>query len=101
MNRIDQEDKRILAAAIETWGPEAQTLMVFEEMSELQKELCKSARGKDNRAEIADEIADVEIVIDQMKLLHDCEADVEARRAAKISRLKDRLNKVRDPEARL
>ena len=43
--------------ALETYGADAQTLMVFEEFSELQKELCKHARGKENRLEIAEEIA--------------------------------------------
>ena len=37
----------IYREALNKWGAEAQTLMVFEEMSELQKELCKHARGKD------------------------------------------------------
>lgn len=59
-------------AALALWGAEAQTLMMFEEMAELQKELCKNARGKDNRAEIAEEIADVRIMLDQMEILHDC-----------------------------
>ena len=38
----------------------------FEEMSELQKELCKHDRGKDNREAIAEEIADVQIMLEQM-----------------------------------
>ena len=46
--------------------------MMFEEMAELQKELCKNARGKDNRAEIAEEIADVHIMLDQMEILPNC-----------------------------
>ena len=62
----------VAAAALALWGAEAQTLMMFEEMAELQKELCKNARGKDNRAEIAEEIADVRIMLDQMEILHDC-----------------------------
>nr|WP_325293583.1 hypothetical protein [uncultured Oscillibacter sp.] len=36
----------IYRAALEKWGADAQTLMVFEEMAELEKELCKNARGK-------------------------------------------------------
>ena len=36
----------IYREALNKWGAEAQTLMVFEEMSELQKELCKHARVK-------------------------------------------------------
>ena len=51
--------REILKRAVETYGAQAQTLMVFEEMSELQKELCKHARGKDNREAIVEEIADV------------------------------------------
>lgn len=58
----------VTAAALALWGAEAQTLMMFEEMAELQKELCKNARGKDNRAEIAEEIADVRIMLDQMEI---------------------------------
>ena len=40
-------DRIILEKALDTYGAQAQTLMVMEEMSELQKELCKHARGKD------------------------------------------------------
>ena len=47
-------------------GPDAQTLMAFEEMAELQKELCKHARGKHNRSAVAEEIADVQIMLEQM-----------------------------------
>ena len=53
----------IYREALRRWGPEAQMLMAFEEMSELQKELCKAARGKQNKAEIAEEIADVQIML--------------------------------------
>lgn len=79
--------------AIETFGPQAQTVMVFEEMAELQKELCKNARGEQNRAEIADEIADVEIMLEQMKVLHKCAAEVEQHWAQKLERLQKRIRK--------
>lgn len=58
------DEQKIYRAALAAWGADAQTLMVFEEMSELQKELCKAARGKDNTEQIAEEIADVEIMLD-------------------------------------
>ena len=38
-----------MVRAIDSYGAQSQTLMVMEEMSELQKELCKHARGRDNR----------------------------------------------------
>lgn len=81
----------IYKEALRRWGPEAQTLMVFEEMSELQKELCKAARGKDNKREIAEEIADVYIMLGQMILLHKCAEEVEEAKAAKLERLTERL----------
>lgn len=81
----------IYQAALDRWGADAQTLMVFEEMAELQKELCKNARGKDNRGNIAEEIADVQIMLEQMIVLHDCRAMVRTYKAAKIERLQERL----------
>lgn len=86
-----QHKKEICRAALDKWGAEAQTLMVFEEMSELQKELCKHARGKDNREEIAEEIADVEIMLEQMKILHDCRREVAKFKKMKLERLKGRI----------
>ena len=83
--------RRICELALETWGAEYQTKMVFEEMSELQKELCKNGRGEENSAAIAEEIADVEIVLEQMKILHDCEQLVEAYKAQKLERLAQRI----------
>ena len=83
-----------LKAALDLYGPEAQTLMVFEEMAELQKELCKHARGKDNREEIAEEIADVLIMLDQMMILHDCESLVSRCRELKIERLEQRIREM-------
>ena len=81
------DEERVYRAALELWGPDAQTLMVFEETAELQKELCKHARGKDNREAIAEEIADVEIMLGQMKILHDCTEAAAAYRESKLRRL--------------
>ena len=82
---------KIYCEALNKWGAEAQTLMVFEEMSELQKELCKRARGKDNREALAEEIADVQIMLEQMMILHDCEDLVEVQKFKKTHRLNVRL----------
>lgn len=40
---------------------------------------------------IAEEIADVEIVLAQMKILHDCAEDVEQWKFRKLRRLKERM----------
>lgn len=80
--------------ALKTWGADAQTVMVFEEMPELQKELCKHARGEENVEQIAEEIADVQIMLEQMIILHNCGDAVREYRRSKIERLKIRLEEV-------
>lgn len=84
-------ENEILLSALTKFGDHAQTVMVFEEMSELAKELCKNMRGKDNRDAIAEEIADVRIMLDQMEILHDCAASVSRWRESKLHRLSLRL----------
>lgn len=86
-----KSEKDILAAAIAKWGDQAQVMMVFEEMSELQKELCKNWRGKDNAEQIADEVADVEIMLSQLKMIFGIENMVAEHREYKIARLAKRL----------
>ena len=86
-----RENEKLLSA-LTKWGAGMQTVMVFEEMAELQKELCKSLRGKDNRGYIAEEIADVRIMLDQMVILHDCAEDVDTWRKVKLGRLEKRLS---------
>ena len=81
----------LLQRAISKWGEDAQMKMVLEEMSELQKEICKMWRGKDNRDAIAEEVADVEIMLDQLKLMLDIPYQVEQHRQNKLQRLQERL----------
>ena len=65
--------------------------MAIEEMSELAKELCKRCRGRDNVEAIAEEIADVEIMLQQMVMMFDCAGQVETFRRYKLERLAERL----------
>ena len=81
----------LLQRAIAKYGKDAQMKMVLEEMSELQKEICKLWRGKDNRDAIAEEVADVEIMLDQLKLMLDIPYQVEQHRQNKLQRLQERL----------
>lgn len=87
-------EKQIYKQAIEKWGTDAQILMVFEEMSELQKELCKNWRGKNNAEQIAEEVADVEIVLAQLKMIYGISGTVRQFRDEKLVRLEQRLKDV-------
>ena len=83
--------ERILKKAIGTYGKELQTIVAIEEMSELTKELCKQLRGRDNLEAIAEEIADVQIMLEQLQIMFDCAGKVKTYEAAKIERLRERL----------
>lgn len=85
---------QIYKQAIEKWGSDAQILMVFEEMSELQKELCKNRRGKNNAEQIAEEVADVEIVLAQLKMIYGISGTVRQFQEEKLMRLEQRLKNV-------
>ena len=85
------EGDEICRAALEAFGAEVQMVMAIEEMSELTKELCKNGRGQENTTHIAEEIADVEIMLRQMVMLFDCAGQVETFRRYKLERLAERI----------
>ena len=93
MNRITYEErKRIYEHAIDRYGIKPQLLMVIEEMSELTKEICKSFRGMDNIEQLADEAADVTIMLEQLRLIFGLNDLICEHMDAKIERLAERLD---------
>ncbi len=85
-------EKEIYLEAIRRYGKTAQLTMVIEETSELQKEICKHFRGKQNHDKIAEEIADVLITIRQAVIILDIRDKVEEFKVEKINRLEMKLN---------
>lgn len=79
--------------AIKKWGKDSQINMAIEGLSELITVLVRSTRK--NRvvtpSEIATEIADVEIMIGQMKVLFRCQSLVDAKKAQQYLKLKKYL----------
>jgi hypothetical protein len=61
--------EELLKAIIHRYGKEKQMIVAIEELSELQKELTKNLRGKDNLDALAEEIADVEIMLAQLRII--------------------------------
>lgn len=85
------ERKDTYKVALRKNGTDAQVMMAVEEMSELTKEICKIFRGKPTLDDLADEIADVIITIEQLKLIFEVSDMVDERIAYKIKRLQEKL----------
>jgi hypothetical protein len=86
------DDKEIIRSALRTWGVEHQAVVAIEEMSELQKELCKLMRGKIDLNHIAEEVADVEIMLEQIKEAYNLYHAVDTHRYFKLQRLDARIS---------
>ena len=61
--------QEILQQAILKFGVKAQLNVALEELAELQKEICKQFRGQGVRNNIIEEVADVYIMLEQIKLI--------------------------------
>ena len=84
---------RIFKELIDKYG-DKQVIVAIEELSELQKELCKYLRGKGNIENITEELADVWIMINQMQMLFKIDSyDLEQKIDEKVLRTKERLLK--------
>ena len=82
-------DKKTLINAIKRYGVESQMMMAIEEMAELQKEVCNFLRARDNN--IAEEMADVYIMLWQMQHMMFIGEEVQLMIDQKVERLKERL----------
>lgn len=84
-------EQEIYQKALQKWGSELQIIMMIEEMSELTKEMTKWFRGKYDVNHIIEEIVDVEIMLNQMKLLVKEYPAYERIRKEKLARLEEML----------
>lgn len=75
---------------ISKFGCDSQIIVGIEELAELQKELTKQLRGNGNINHIVSEIADVEIMLEQLKIIFNCKKEVENTKYYKIYRTKKR-----------
>lgn len=83
---IDEKD--FYRLALDVHGIDRQQLQCVEEMSELAKELIKKTnRGYDNLEAIIEEIADVEIMLAQLKMHYNIETEVAESKQKKFIRV--------------
>jgi NTP pyrophosphatase (non-canonical NTP hydrolase) len=89
---VNGEKMTILKKAIETYGKDLQLTVAVEEFSELIKEICKNKRGRDNRDNIIEEIADCEIMLNQIQIIFGIGSDEIADKVIeKLERLEKRI----------
>lgn len=96
MNTIDYAARvAVYESAIARNGVLLQAIVAIEELSEAQKEICKLLREEGDKDHLAEEVADATIMLEQLRLMFDINADVCRYMDAKVQRLADRLEKQR------
>ena len=83
---------KVYDKAIAKWGKTAQLIMFIEEASELTKELTKDLRNQGDKKAIIEEIADVEIMLEQLKIIYKCSSPLEEIKKIKLARLEERID---------
>ena len=82
-------EKEIMQEAISLFGEEMQERVACEECAELIQAISHKHRQRPHN--IAEEIADVSIMLEQLIIINDCASDVESIRKNKIERLYSRI----------
>lgn len=98
-----KSNKEIMQKAINTYGLENQMIKTIEELSELSQSLSKALIRLNSKSDttlsadlksvnnIFEEMADVEIMLEQCKMMFECETEVQDWKEKKIARLAKRL----------
>lgn len=103
---MEHQEKRTLEQiealfrnAIEVFGKENQIIKSIEEMSELTTELCRNNIGRSSKQKIAEEIADVVIMMNQLIIIFDCEEMCSDIAVLKLDRLEGTLKILMEKES--
>lgn len=97
---LDSKKISIYKRVIKKWGSPLQLILTIEELAELQKALTKHLRYSDPenytherelRQHLTEEMADVEIMLEQLKLIFDNDNDVKKAKKHKLNRLENLL----------
>jgi NTP pyrophosphatase (non-canonical NTP hydrolase) len=87
--------EELLKEAIAVWGKNAQLDIVCEELAELIVAIMQYKRGRNALGSIVEEIADVEIVLPQLKTIFEVFGAVNHAKKRKITRLQFRLREAK------
>lgn len=101
---MNKQERAVLKAAIDKYGPQNQLAMAQEECAELIQAISKLNRSEDSdhpgrtvkaaMNNLYEEVADVQIMLDQIRLMYPSKA-YDTIRTQKIARLEKRINQKR------
>ena len=89
---MTENEKSLYDKAIKKWGVDSQVHMAYEEMGELLSVLNKLLRKRVTVDDVITEIADVQIMTEQLALIFG-QDKVSVEKERKLKRLEERLNK--------
>ena len=84
-------NKELYGKALKTYGLEKQLIVAIKKMAELQKELTKILIGQGDIDRLAEGVADVEIMLEQVRYFYGLGLSVETVKKLKLERLEKRL----------
>lgn len=91
MNRVAYTERQsVYRAALRAWGQDAQVNKFVEELGEFLVEFSRMRNGGDNKEAFAEELADLTIMLEQLRLIYDVNDEVCAYMDYKIRRLQSR-----------
>lgn len=94
MNRAAYDERvKTYTNAVIAYGEVNQMVVAIEELSECQKEICKYLRGFGNAGNLAEEIADATICLEQLQYFLGLDELVCEKMDQKIRRLDSRLRR--------
>jgi hypothetical protein len=93
-----EERAKVYDQALETFGQENQLIVALEELSECQKEICKALRGQLDLTNLAEEVADAIIMLEQVQRILSVDT-VDWWMDRKVERLHLRILSTRAPMA--
>jgi len=87
------ERTNLYIRAIQKWGASAQYIMVIEECAEFIHQITRILRGSADSGKVAEELADIEIMIEQFRILQpDVAVQADIIKHEKLDRLRERLD---------
>ena len=94
MEHIEYKDrKQIYIQAITHFGVDKQLVKAIEELNECSQQLCRVLLDQGDCRDLAEEVADATIMLEQVRVALDINEDVHKQMDYKLLRLQDRILK--------